>query len=1366
MAVSEKKLWSAFGELSHAEQEVLKVLSVVYEPIGQTDFQHLLRALGYSGNGLIGKQWREKMQRRRLVEMSGSKLRCQPLIGNALTFETVQEGSFERIALRCDEYASSYAWRDNDFAYNPWRYQRRLRNALFGRDEKAFLSLMDIQNAYARPREARVRTLFELSRPLVVEWFHTLPESFRYQLLRYYSTVQNLSLGNSDDTYRLMQECLAAKELSTAPSLALFAEQALYRRDDSTFDTLIQGDGSHRTLRLKAARAFMAGNRALAIDVFAQALAAKKRELGKRVAYIEGIPGLLYCLALVQSGDAKSVATLNTQCKTAMRKDVEEPLAHAFATLRDFRDAWDGSATGQDPLEVYRTIDLSRLYPLEAYVAGLVWYWLDKPKLPSLDLCLEEIARDATSADFVWLAAEADYLRLALAGNAAQGLAAMMPRLEGWERALDALSNLAVKPDSPSSRVDTAETRLAWVVSEQHGDIRLEPREQKRRKQSGWTKGRLVSLRRLVEDAETLPPRTPEDQAIIRWIRRDVHGYGRWDLPGAQALRAAVGHPRVFREHDLTTPLAIIRRSPELLVKRAGDQVSVSIFPDPQSESADSAGDWFYSPDGEPETLVATGAGTIELTEFDAAHRQIARILSGGLHVPSAAESRVIESIVAISPLLTVHSDLQGMGAHTAETVAADPRLYLNMQPMGSELKLTVGVQPFGVGPRFLPGIGGESVFAEVEGKAVQTTRDLAGESQRLHQFEEACPGLVNLGGGIWLFPDMELALEGLLALQQMGDELVFAWPEGKRLNLHREVGVGSASVAIRSKTDWFEVTGEVRVGETDVLDMQKLLTLVGEMPGRFVQLGENEFVALTDELRRRLDQLRAITAGGKVHGMAGLHLEELADGMTVAGDDHWQAFKQRLADARESNPQLPATFEGEPRDYQLAGFVWLSRLAAWGAGACLADDMGLGKTIQALALILSRAPNGPTLVIAPTSVCMNWVDEALRFTPSLNPVVFGPGDRAQAVAALGPFDVLICSYGLLASESELITSVQWRTVVADEAQAFKNANTLRSKSVMRLESEFRMITTGTPIENHLGELWNLFNFINPGLLGGIDHFNETFARPIENGDADARQRLRQLISPFVLRRLKREVLAELPPRTDIVLSVTPSKEETALYEALRREAVSAAAATDSQNHQRMIVLAQIIRLRQAACNPSLVMPAAGIPSSKLALFGNVVRELIENGHKALVFSQFVSHLALVREYLHEHDIQYQYLDGSTRIADRKKAVTAFQAGEADLFLISLKAGGTGLNLTAANYVIHLDPWWNPAVEDQASDRAHRIGQQRPVTVYRLVTEGTIEQKIVELHRHKRDLADSLLEGTDIGARLTLDNMLELIGAR
>jgi SNF2 family DNA or RNA helicase len=420
---------------------------------------------------------------------------------------------------------------------------------------------------------------------------------------------------------------------------------------------------------------------------------------------------------------------------------------------------------------------------------------------------------------------------------------------------------------------------------------------------------------------------------------------------------------------------------------------------------------------------------------------------------------------------------------------------------------------------------------------------------------------------------------------------------------------------------------------------------------------------------------------------------------------------------------------------------------------------------MQSLALMLTRADGGPALVVAPTSVCGNWLAEAKKFAPSLNVRWLGDKNRHQLLANAKAHDLFVCSYGVMQNEVDSMREIPWHTIVADEAQTFKNPGTARSRAIMSLPGDFRMIATGTPIENHLGELWNLFRFINPGLLGSSQSFKERFATPIELHENDeVRQQLKAMIKPFILRRLKREVLTELPPRTEITHLIEFNDQEREFYESLRQNAmqrIGELSGLDSE--QRFKVLAEITTLRQASCHPALVTEHPPCDSAKLREFSDTVTELRKNGHRCLVFSQFVGHLKLIRAHLDARRIKYQYLDGSTSAANRTAAVDAFQSGEGELFLISLKAGNSGLNLTAADYVIHMDPWWNPAVEDQASDRAYRMGQKKPVTIYRMIVKDTIEEKIVNLHQQKRDLANALLEGTDNGSRLSVEELVALI---
>jgi SNF2 family DNA or RNA helicase len=831
-----------------------------------------------------------------------------------------------------------------------------------------------------------------------------------------------------------------------------------------------------------------------------------------------------------------------------------------------------------------------------------------------------------------------------------------------------------------------------------------------------------------------------------------------------KAVAALVGHPLLFWIDAPGTRLELLPGEPELLIKARAGNVTITMQP-PVPEGAD-------------DVCVTKETPTrLRVVRITAEHRRIGAIVGAGLVVPLHAEKQVLKAISAISSIVTVQSDIGGSAADI-DQVEADPRLHVHLLPYQQGLKMQVLVRPLpGAGAYYPPGSGAESVIADVGGVRVEARRDLNAEREAERQLVGACHSLEHAEAehGEWLLGQPVPCLELLTELQELDPaKVLVAWPEGESFRVSKKVDSKSVRLTIKRDKDWFAANGEVQIDETRIMDLRALLDMLRSSQGRFVALGDNQFMALSSELHRRLMELASFgdnhADGVRVHPLASFALEELAlDAGGVKADKLWKDHLKRLSDTTAFTPQLPSTLQAELRDYQLEGYEWLARLAHWGVGACLADDMGLGKTVQALALMLARAPQGPTLVIAPTSVCMNWIAEAEKFAPTLKVKLFGAGDRAAMLDGVEPFDLVIASYGLLQLEAVSFAKVKWHTIVLDEAQAIKNNATKRSQAVMALQGDFRMVATGTPLENHLGELWNLFRFINPGLLGTSDQFNLRFAGPIEKAqdkraEAGARTRLRRLIQPFILRRTKAQVLAELPPRTEIVLPVDLTPEETALYESLRRDALEKLAALEAPEGQKSIqILAEMMKLRRACCNPQLVAPELGLASSKLAAFARLLDELLENRHKVLVFSQFVDHLTLIRQHLDARGIGYQYLDGSTPMMERKKRVDAFQGGDGDVFLISLKAGGVGINLTAADYVIHMDPWWNPAVEDQASDRAHRMGQQRPVTIYRLVARHTIEEGIVELHKHKRDLADSLLEGTDLSARMSPGDMLKML---
>jgi SNF2 family DNA or RNA helicase len=446
-------------------------------------------------------------------------------------------------------------------------------------------------------------------------------------------------------------------------------------------------------------------------------------------------------------------------------------------------------------------------------------------------------------------------------------------------------------------------------------------------------------------------------------------------------------------------------------------------------------------------------------------------------------------------------------------------------------------------------------------------------------------------------------------------------------------------------------------------------------------------------------------------------------------------------------------------RDYQKRGFSWLVFLHNVGTGGILADDMGLGKTLQTIALLLwvksKNKTHAPTLVVAPTSVVPNWAREIEKFAPSLSTLLWHGTDRHEQKSDLEDVDVVITSYALLRRDEELLSEIGFRYLILDEAQHIKNPLSATARAAKRVKSDRRLALTGTPIENRLSEIWSIMDFVSPGLLGSLKTFEEKYARPIERGDEETMRRMRTIVRPLVMRRTKAEVAPELPAKIEQEIVVPLADEQNKLYkQMLGQLRASVLSEVEKQGVQKahIQILAALTRLRQAACDPRLTKLNGewnDDTSGKLSALREILSEAVAGGHRVLVFSQFVEMLQLIKTALDQDGVKYEYLDGSTK--DRQVRVDRFNTDESySAFLISLKAGGTGLNLTGADTVVHFDPWWNPAVEDQATDRAHRIGQTKVVNVYRLIARGTVEEKILQLSDKKRELMENVLstEGT------------------
>ncbi len=951
-----------------------------------------------------------------------------------------------------------------------------------------------------------------------------------------------------------------------------------------------------------------------------------------------------------------------------------------------------------------------------------------------------------------------------------------------WQRALAALA-ADEATTKPLARVE-----VWWEIDQELGNLAVTPVVKRELKKGGMSAGTRISAVRLLRDhGTTLSDRDREIAAHIdSWRAGPATSYP------VGAFAALIGHPRVMFAGD---PIAV-RRCPlgftavDLTASPSGDAAVRG-----QAPAGVAGGDIRLEPsvDGarfsprllaplletfppnEPLIVLEPEHGRCTMIDVGEHARRVWAVLARhGDTFPPEAHAQLFDRLAKLEHKLPVGVPTSLLGDEIFEPTTVVLRLRL--QP-DTSLELEPFVRAADGAPLYPAGVGPRDVMIARDGKRSYVRRELGIERAKVDAALAALPLATAEAGppNCYRIEEPDAALTVVAAVQTLPAGVVAEWVDA-RARIVASAGLPQLRVAIEAKRDWFGMTGGVTV-EAGRIELAVLLDAARRQQ-RFVRLDEHRWVELAAALRTRLGELadRTFEATGgqlEVSVAAVPAVRALADeGAQVDSAATWQQLATKLAAATKLRPRPPKALNATLRPYQIEGHAWLSRLAAWGAGACLADDMGLGKTVQAIALLVDRAAAGPALVLAPTSVSLNWLDELRRFAPTLNPIVYGEAsDRIATLATLGKHDVLIASYGLMTRDIEPLARIKFATLVADEAQALKNPRTERSRAARAIDAEFRVALSGTPLENHLGELWSLFSIAFPGLLGSWEQFRSRFAVPIErNNNPEARAALAHLIRPFLLRRTKAEVAPDLPPRTEIGVPIALSTEERELYEDARLAAVAhldkLAKRGDRDERRRFQVLAALTRLRLLASHPKLYDATSAVSSSKMQRLLELVEELRAEGHRTLVFSQFTSHLALVREELERAGVSVLYLDGATPTATRRTLIERFQAGEATAFLISLKAGGTGINLTGADNVIHLDPWWNPAVEDQATDRAHRIGQDKPVTVYRLIARGTVEEKILAMHATKRALVAGVLAGTDAAARLTTGDLVDLIAAR
>ena len=928
-------------------------------------------------------------------------------------------------------------------------------------------------------------------------------------------------------------------------------------------------------------------------------------------------------------------------------------------------------------------------------------------------------------------------------------------RIEPWEVMLNDMESLLKRSEpgngSDGEEQDNRRERIGYFMGNRkyNGEYTVEPRIQTRLKSGLWGAGRRAPQWDYYYGK--IPCMDDTDKQIAAANLSD--GFYS-DLKSSRVLPYLIGSDRVYG--GTSAPyynIEVVSALPYVSVKKEGGVYKISSnFPLGELRSGKNASCTLLS---------KHKAEVISLTEIQ---KQLLSTISRLPSIPLNATDRLQPLLESISKHIEVHSDLLE-GGSSLENLKGNSVVRLKLNPCNNgDYELHVCVRPLDGGDQeFFPAHGAKVIYDQRDGKRYQVSRILSAERRNLETLSDFFSDELDLD----VSELMTLSPLQMLSLTQWAQNqenvVAMEWPHGKKIKV-RNMASSRLGIHCSSGEQWFEAEGEINFSDGgEILPLETLLALVGEgkLNGNYVQLDEQTYVCLTDVLKKQISKLEAVCQKGKggvriSRFNVGVLADVLRSGsMDVEADSSLESLERKINESQSLEVSVPKEMNAVLRDYQLQGFRWMVRLDHWGAGACLADDMGLGKTLQAIAFLLYKKTAGASLVVCPASVVMNWRSELARFAPSLNVYVLNSeANRKEVIDNAAEGDVVLSSYGLLAYEDQALLSKDWNVVCLDEAHTIKNRQTRTSASAMQLRAGSRIILTGTPVQNYLGELWNLMQFLNPGLLGTFESFRTRYM-----GEGDNIENLKRIVQPFVLRRTKAEVLSELPDKTEIVRMVQLTDAEMLLYESMRQKVNDQ---LQTETKMNVSVLSQITRLRQAACSMALIDKNWSGATSKLSELSSLLEEILSGGNRVLIFSQFTSFLDLVNASLASSGTDYYYLNGSTPIPEREKMVREFQKGKKSVFVVSLKAGGLGLNLTGANYVIHLDPWWNPAIEQQATDRAYRIGQRQNVTVYHLIAAHTIEEKILRLHDRKKQLSESFLEGTDIAKTISLQDLRDL----
>ncbi len=1203
--------WQLYQALPHAQKMLMRLKALIDPAINKTALQQAARAAALrtpDGKAYTSASFNEQLQALQRRGLLNDDFHCIPEIMHAVAVEAARcEGAAALIEAAKTVLPKSERERLEPgrlaYGYIPLISQdinlfRHFRLAIYANDEAEFRRLHKVVGAaVSGPEGRKVFTGFLARFPLSQTWLEQLHPAAREMfaehavrlyienglqtaesgaIIQHYASATPGEAGVRFNKMLLRLDILSANFESARRRIAALPESEAYL------------GAAH-----EASIAFLTGDNAAALAGFRNAQKLKRKARGKRRVALEAEAGLFHMLALLRAGDPALHSELQLLIEAATMED--DPFFRAHIAIHALLDVLEGRQE-QARQVVKQLLQYNARNPTVNAIVCLAALFTDvalvrqqtrydeaiyerlAPHMPLLARIRAEILSKAVRDGTSWRERAA-----ALGPENLIAFTEIIAFKQPWERAFDTLTTF-LKPEEPkrsASKAKARTKRLAWLVDFMEGDVSVVEQSPKG---SGWTAGRPVALKRLHERDARLDYLTEHDQRMCRCVRREQSWYNdaHYTFSESTTLPTLAGHPHVF-DADSREPVELINYPVELVVKETKGGYNFSL-----SHRAD-------QPKVFLEMETPTRWRVVELTTklLDLQ----ATLGEHGLTVPRDSRDRVAALLGEANPAVPIRSELEDIDV---PATPGDATPVMQLQRRGEGLKIRIGVRPFGGGgPFYLAGQGGASVLVNADGQRQRVNRDLDAEKKAQNTLTEACPALRAWGvcDGECEIEVLEDVLEFLEQVQAYAGPVTFEWPEGEALKVSRTVSAQKLSIKLMQKRDWFEVSGKIQVDEGLVVDMQEVLARLDTARGRFVPLDGGRFVALTEDLQRQLRRLEGVSeesAGGKgrrLHGRASMAVDDLVESAgKVQADKHWRELSARIRAAGSHTPKIPATLQAELRHYQVEGFAWMSRLANLQMGACLADDMGLGKTVQTIAVMLEQQAEGACLVVAPTSVCHNWEDELARFAPTLTAHrLAAASDRAELIGAMGPGDVLITSYGLLHQEHEALTGRAWNMVVLDEAQNLKNAETKRAKASQKLDAKFRVALSGTPVENYLDELWSLFNTINPGLLGARESFQRRFAGPIERErKPSARDALRTLIRPFILRRTKSAVLDELPPRTELTVSVQLPEDERAFYEATRRKAMENIAALDGPPGQRKIhILAEIGKLRCLCCHPA-----------------------------------------------------------------------------------------------------------------------------------------------------------------------------------